>query len=390
MQLPDKTADHRAHRPDEVSQRIMKITDEVFTEFLHCKYKAYLMLTGVLRELSDCEKWLRRPEEEYVAAATRALLDREDAGFIPDKMPITKEAFTQGITTVIDTHVEDESFMFAFHALQRTPGASSLGSFYYVPVLFCGTGQSVSEPRKLLLAYGTLVLERFQHVRPPGIVICGDAYRSHSVDLEAQQLKALKIVDDLTDYHRGHKTPRLCLNNHCHVCRYEQQCKAEAKRLDDLSLLNRMSEREIQLYNRKGIFTVQQLSYTFRFRKRAKRVKTRGRPHSFPLQALAIREQSVFVASRPAVPETSTHIYVDMEGSPSGSFIYLIGVLVVENGSTRHHSFWADSKDDEEHLFAQFLRCLSRFGNARLFYYGSYETHVFRRILDSASTDKIK
>jgi predicted RecB family nuclease len=388
MQLSDRTTDHRGYMP-EGSQRSLKITDEVFTEYLHCKYKAYLILTGVVREPSDYEQWLRRPEEEYTAVATRALFDREDVYFIPSQTPITREDLTQGITTVIGPHVEDESFAFAFHALQRVPGASSVGPFHYVPVLFCGTGQSVSETQKLLLACGTLVLEKLQDVRPPsGMVICGGAYKARRVDLEAQQLKAQKIINDLTSYLQGHKKPRLWLNDHCRICRYQQQCKAEATQLDDLSLLNRMSEREIQLYHRKGIFTVRQLSYTFRFRKRGKRVKARGRPHSFPLQALAIRERSVFVVSKPAVPEASTHIYVDMEGSPSGSFVYLIGVLVAENGSTRHHAFWADSRENEEHLFKQFLQCLSHCSNAHLFYYGSYEAHVFRRILGSVSTDK--
>ena len=55
MQLSDRTADHRAH-VFEGSQRIMKITDEVFTEYLHCKYMAYLILTGVVREPSDYEQ----------------------------------------------------------------------------------------------------------------------------------------------------------------------------------------------------------------------------------------------------------------------------------------------------------------------------------------------
>ena len=120
-----------------------------------------------------------------------------------------------------------------------------------------------------------------------------------------------------------------------------------------------MSEREIQLYNRKGIFTVRQLSYTFRFRKRSKRVKARGRPHSFPLQALALREHSVFIVSKPAVPEASTQIYVDMEGNPSGSFVYLIGVRIADNGGTSHQAFWADRREDEAHLFQQFLHYLS-------------------------------
>jgi predicted RecB family nuclease len=284
--------------------------------------------------------------------------------------------------------VEDASCALAFHAFQRVPGTFSLGPFHYVPVLFCGTGQSVRETQKLLLACGTLVLERLQPVRPPsGIVISGDAYKARRGDLGAQQVKAPKILTELTEYLQGHKQPRLWLNDHCRVCRYQQQCKAEATQLDDLSLLHRMSERERQLYQRKGIFTVRQLSYTFRFRKRGKRVKARGRPHSFPLQALALREHSVFMVSKPAVPEASTQIYVDMDGNPSGSFVYLIGVLIADNGSTSHQAFWADRWEDEAHLFQQFLQYLSHCSDAHLFYDGSYEAHVFRRMLASGSPD---
>ena len=253
----------------------MKITEEVLTAYLHCKYKAYLLLTGVVQEPSEYEQWLQRHDQEYIAAATRVLLEREEALCLPSHTPLTSEHLTQGLTTILGAHVEDASCALAFHALQRVPGASSVGSFHYVPVLFASTGQAVHETQKLLLACGTLVLERVQHVRPPsGIVIGGDAYKARRVDLGAQQVKAQKILHDLTAYLQGQKQPRLWLNDHCRICRYQQQCKAEATQLDDLSLLRRMSEREIQLYNRKGIFTVRQLSYTFRFRKRSKRVIT--------------------------------------------------------------------------------------------------------------------
>ncbi len=71
---------------------------------------------------------------------------------------------------------------------------------------------------------------------PSGIVICGDAYKSRTVDLRVHQLRAQKIIKDLTDYLQGHKKPHLWLNDHCPICRYQQQCEAEAKQLDDLSL----------------------------------------------------------------------------------------------------------------------------------------------------------
>jgi len=33
----------------------MKITEEVLTAYLHCKYKAYLLLTGGVQEPSEYE-----------------------------------------------------------------------------------------------------------------------------------------------------------------------------------------------------------------------------------------------------------------------------------------------------------------------------------------------
>ena len=253
-----------------------------------------------------------------------------------------------------------------------------------MPVLFSNTGASVSDTQKLVLSCESLVLERLQQVRiRKGMLAWGDTYKIRVVDLEAQRPTAQTLLNELTGYLQASRKPRLWLNSHCRICRYQPQCKAQAVQADDLSLLNRMSEREIQVYQRKGISTVKQLSYTFRFRKRGIRVKARGRPHSFPLQALALREQSVFVVSAPVIPKATTRIYLDMEGSSSGSSAYLIGMLIVTDESTRFEWFWAETKDEEEQLYDQFLQYLASLGHFHLFFYGSYEARVFRRIAAS-------
>ena len=115
----------------------VKITEEVLTAYLHCKYKAYLLLTDVVREPSAYEQWLQRHQQEYTVAATRVLLARAEASCMSSHTPLTSEDLQQGFTTILGARVEDASCAFAFHALQRVPGASFLGSFHYVPVLFC-------------------------------------------------------------------------------------------------------------------------------------------------------------------------------------------------------------------------------------------------------------
>ena len=94
----------------------MKITEEVLTAYLHCKYKAYLLLTDVVWEPSVYEQWLHRQQQEYTAAAMRVLLEREEAACMSSHTPLSSEHLTQGLTTILDAHVEEEAFAFAFHA----------------------------------------------------------------------------------------------------------------------------------------------------------------------------------------------------------------------------------------------------------------------------------
>src|SRR5262249_6962292 len=140
---------------------------------------------------------------------------------------------------------------------------------------------------------------------------------------------------------------KLTLNSHCQQCEFRHRCYAQATKDDDLSLLRGMSEQEISRQHSKGIFTVRQLSYTFRVRRRNKRAKRQELPRSFALQALAIREKKIHVHGSYAVPSSPTSVYLDIEGLPDRNSYYLIGLLVVENGVESHHSFWADGEEDQ-------------------------------------------
>ena len=70
-----------------------------------------------------------------------------------------------------------------------------------------------------------------------------------------------------------------------------------------------------------------------------------------------------------------------MEGTPSGTFVYLIGLVIVENNITTYQSLWADNEADEACIIDQFLHCLSNLNSPHIFFYGTYETRIFRRII---------
>jgi hypothetical protein len=147
-----------------------------------------------------------------------------------------------------------------------------------------------------------------------------------------------------------------------------------------LSLLRGIGENEIKSYVRKGIFTVTQMSYTFRPRRRPKWAKAAPRPHSFALQALAIRENKIYINGSPNLKKSALSIYIDIEGVPDDDFYYLIGILIDDGLTQETHSFWADSKQDEAHIITQLVQLLMKYTNYTLYHFGSYETKALRSL----------
>src|SRR5438552_6510551 len=121
-------------------------------------------------------------------------------------------------------------------------------------------------------------------------------------------------------------------------------CHRLAEEADDLSLLRGMSEKEIEEQRSRGVTTVTQFSYTYRPGRRGKNKSGKARKHDHALQALAIRENKVYVLDAPTVPRGSTALYLDVEGIPDRDFYYLIGLAVVRDGACTTHSFWAEDR----------------------------------------------
>jgi predicted RecB family nuclease len=151
-------------------------------------------------------------------------------------------------------------------------------------------------------------------------------------------------------------------------------------RKDDLSLLTTLKPRERKAWNDKGIFTVTQLSYTFRARRGAPPQAARPLKHNPALKALAVRKGQIHVVGTPQWSEIDHPVYFDVEGVPDREFYYLVGFR--HKGGDRHvqRSFWADDPKDEREMWASCLRALLEIDDPRLVHYGHYETLFLRRM----------
>jgi predicted RecB family nuclease len=272
-----------------------------------------------------------------------------------------------GPALILDTSIDIGNFEFHFDALKQSPRAHNTSTSHYQPVLF-HQGDAVPVSQQLLLAFGGYVLGQAQGWYPTtGLIVHGPECSLRSVSLTSKYPKVETIAAVLTALSTKDQHMQLLLNSNCGTCAFQSRCFAQAKAEDNLTLLSRMTEKTVKQYARKGIFTTTQLSYTFHPKRQAKRAKARGRPHSFALQALAIREQKVYISAPPALPSTQTRIFVDMEGSPDSSFVYLIGLLVQQGDKEQSYSFWADCREEETKVFELFIETLSQFPSGHIF-----------------------
>ena len=277
-----------------------KITNLVIEAYLKCRYKGHLRMMGELGEPSEYELLLKKRRDVIHTAATAKLIGLHGENEVPTGLQLTAAVLRQAKPLLLDVTMENEEETVHFDALLRVAGPSQLGDFHYIPVLFHESERPSRELQSLLGLYG-LILGAIQGKEPNrGILIHGRKIEVRSINLEKVGKHVRRLMRELREIQTG-SAPGLILNAHCQICEFCQRCRAAAVSKDDLSLLRGMGEKEIHKYARKGIFTVTQLSCTFRPRKKGKRAR-KGQSHSAALQALAIREKTIHVFGTPAFP----------------------------------------------------------------------------------------
>jgi predicted RecB family nuclease len=359
----------------------MKITREVLESYLNCKTKGRLKLAGEPGTQSDYEAMITVASQVSREAALARLVVRFSEGDASRGVSVTAATLKQRAPLLVDATFEDDGMSIRFDALKRASGPSKLGDYHYLPVLH-NNGDKVRRPQKLLLAGFGLVLAQVQGLRPTmGLVARGSDGRLGKVCLDAKLYREAELIlAEVRQFQEKGEPPRLTLNGHCQVCEFRQRCRKKAEEADDISLLGSVGEKELKRYHRKGIYTLTQLSCTFRPRKKRKRVKRQVSGRYAALQALAIREKKVHVYGTPDLPRKPVQVFFNAEGNEDGSFAYLLGVLVVDGEAQRMHSYWADSPDAEVQAFDAFLDLLKGYEDFSLFHYGSYEKTLLKRM----------
>jgi predicted RecB family nuclease len=363
----------------------MLITDEVFRAFLECETKSYLSFVGLDDPPSEYPNWQRHFSEEF----KRKCLAHLCAGFHAEQcfvgaLPGREEE--NKCRLVLDCPVQTQRLKSTIHALERLGPPDRPTQHPYIPIRFIPT-EKIARGDKLLLAFDALVLSKASGKMPPfGKIIHGTELKIIRVRVAELMKTTCSLVRRIAAQQANATPPPLVINKHCAECAFQSRCRQVALEKDDLSLLSGMSEKEQKKRREKGIFSVTQLSYTFRPRRKSKRAASEPEKYHHELKALAIRERKIHVAGRPELGIGGTPVYLDVEGVPDRDFYYLIGLRIKNGDSCAQHSFWADDIAEERKIWTSFLQDLAQVENPQLIHYGSYETVFLKRMKERYGT----
>ena len=266
----------------------MTISSQIFEAYLKCSTKCWLRSRSEPGAGTIYSDWTRAQNEIQHENGLRRLLaifPKKDRAIAPTISENPKD-WTWRLAT--DVHIRANDLESRLQAIER--GALETerrGRAQLIPYRF-EFANSLTKEHKLLLAFDALLLSEAARCEVRlGKIVHGNAHGTTKVKISVLASEVRKQIKDITALVVKNSPPDLVLNRHCSQCEFQARCGRQAMDKDDLSLLSGMSDKERRKLNAKGIFTVTQLSYTFRPRRRRRQATIKHEKYHHSLKALA-------------------------------------------------------------------------------------------------------
>ncbi len=365
----------------EMEQR--KITAEAIVAYTDCPTKAFLLMCsahqGVPHEYAQI---LELQAENNLRQYLHSFIQKH-----PEAQDHEKTRLENGDNFLLNATLAIDDLEVFCAVLSKVQGESCLGNFYYEPTICVGSYR-ITKRQRLEAIFACTVLEQIQAFSPECATIVTLDGRSHRMKLGNACIPLYDPIREIRQWKiDSSDPPPLVLNRSCPICQFRHHCKSKAQQDDNPSLLDRVTAKTISKYEKKGIFTIKQLSFVFKPRRPRKRAKKHVLTHNIELQALSLRENKMYVQELPIIAKQPVELMVDIEGVPDQQLYYLIGLLVCDGEKSTYYPFWADAPHDEEVMWHAFLKKLELFAGTPIYHYGSYEPKAFAKLAKRYETD---
>lgn len=346
-----------------------QISESAIRAYSLCVRKSYLLIfSSGLSSPNDYEKMQNALKNSVYQNYLRSISSCSIIG------SFSCLALSEGVDILINVNLSDESYSLKNGTLIKAPDILCKNKLCYEPIIFTSSNKIKPEDRAELSFNGYMLSRCFGYLPDNGHIVFSDG-RIKTIKLLVNLQKYITIINVLYGWlTQNSDLPPITLNKHCPYCEFQHVCKEAALQEDNLSLLAGISKNQILKFEKKGIFTIKQLSFLYRPRKKTRRLHSERFVHKYELQALALRTGNIYIQDKPAeIPKHNIEIYIDFEYLQEEDFFYLFGLVVCQADSQENFQFWACSKNDEESAWKDFVAAIAQYDNSPLFHYGSFE-----------------
>lgn len=275
-------------------------------------------------------------------------------------------------------------------ALVRLERQDAEERWYYAPAIV-RTGKQVKPPYRLALAIAVYLLERARghSLRRGQLVLRDRVWRS--VDLTHSRAGLPALLQEFVAAMSASEAPDVHMSrSRCSLCTWYDHCRAHVQATRPLALLPGVTAPRFQALQAAGIESVTTLAAAEI--EALKDFPGLGHATARKLisQAQATRDDTAIALKPFTLPAAEVELYFDIEADLARNAAYLLGVLAIDRiGNTADYTAClADDPDDEGRNWVVFLDFISRYPNAPIYHFHSFEIQTCRRLAELYNTDR--
>jgi predicted RecB family nuclease len=287
--------------------------------------------------------------------------------------------------------------------LIKQAGDSKFGDWLYAPAEIKLSKRSKSE-YQVITAYHVKVLAAVQEAWCESAQMYLKDKGASEVDLWEVVPRMEEVLQDCITILKHEIEPEVFISrNRCSLCHWYGHCYNLAKTTDHLSLLPGITQsRYTELVNMKitDLMTLSKIDPVmlenapgFGLENARKLIRqSQATLHNQALPTLSFPTSSAGIQHllEIEIPTSGIELYFDIESEPSIELIYLHGVLVIDRiqGTEVFHALLAESLEEEQRVWQEFLDLVWMYPTAPIFHFCPYEVQTVKKLARQYGTDR--
>ncbi|OGW18274.1 MAG: hypothetical protein A3G93_06285 [Nitrospinae bacterium RIFCSPLOWO2_12_FULL_45_22] len=363
----------------------MVITAENFFQYSKCPRWLYLELHGDSRQKTSPSDFLLRLKkdslyfEQQVLKTIPCCVPQYEPGNYYQGMEKTLALMQQGVDWIAHGVLFTNNFLGIPDLLEKVPGNSLFGTYHYRPVEI-KSGRTRRKIYLLQTIFYVHILEIIQGRLPDHMGLILSDRRQRLIPVRENYPYFQQVLQEIEAIFQGQEVSPF-ISSACQNCPWERTCVAEAWEREDISLIPGLSRQAKERLKNQGIIRISQLAHLSTRALRWFQQGSRGLSKRIKLQAQALASSQTIQMKRFFLPEKKVEIFLDIESEYQRGIIYLIGVLVCQDGQEEYRCFVAKDPIEECRIWQEFLAFMAQWEDDFIVYhYHTYEPMVLKKL----------